>query len=132
MSVRPAGPAEAGQARCVIATDGTAEVSCTVANTGALAGTEVVQLYLRDPAAQVMRPGRLAGRLRPGGAGPRPGGAGDVRAAGNRIVEPGLIEVAIGASSADLRLLGTIVLEGDERPAGPGRVRTTPARVSEL
>src|SRR6202035_696779 len=38
--------------------DGTAEISCTVRNTGDRAGTEVVQLYLSDPVAQVVRPVR--------------------------------------------------------------------------
>jgi beta-xylosidase len=39
-----------------IGTDGTAVISCTVRNTGARAGDEVVQLYLSDPVAQVVRP----------------------------------------------------------------------------
>jgi hypothetical protein len=48
-----------------IGTDGTAVISCTVRNTGARAGTEVVQLYLSDPVAQVVRPARwLAGFAR--------------------------------------------------------------------
>ncbi len=36
-------------------TDGTVEVSCTVRNTAVRAGTEVVQTYLSDPQAQVVR-----------------------------------------------------------------------------
>ena len=51
---------------------------------------------------------------------------------GTRIVEPGLIEVGVGSSSADLRLHGEIELAGPERPAGPGRVLTTPVSVTAL
>ncbi|MBO0775684.1 MAG: glycoside hydrolase family 3 C-terminal domain-containing protein, partial [Actinobacteria bacterium] len=48
-----------------IATDGTAEISCTIRNTGGRAGAEVAQLYLGDPVAQVVRPVRfLAGFAR--------------------------------------------------------------------
>ena len=58
-----------------VATDGAVEVSCTVRNTGPVAGTEVVQLYLGDPVASVVRPVRwLAGftrvALAPGEAAP--------------------------------------------------------------
>lgn len=54
-----------------IAPDGAVTVSATVQNTGARAGDEVVQLYIRDKAASVTRPVReLKGfqrvRLRPG------------------------------------------------------------------
>ena len=48
-----------------VATDGAVEVSCTVRNTGPVAGTEVVQLYLGNPVASVVRPERwLAGFAR--------------------------------------------------------------------
>jgi len=50
-------------------TGGAVEIACTVTNAGAVAGAEVVQLYLRDPVAQVTRPVRSLG-LRQG----RPGG----------------------------------------------------------
>jgi len=143
-TVGAGGPADAGgaDAGCVIGTDGAAEVSCTVTNAGPAAGAEVVQLYLRDPVAQVVRPGRwLAGFRR---VPLRPGESARVTfllhadrtafhgRAGFRIVEPGLIEVAVGASSGDLRLFGTIVLEGDERRAGPDRVLTTPVTVGPV
>lgn len=54
VSIRPvaedsaaAGPGE----RARLPTDGAAEISCTVRNSGAVAGNEVIQLYLRDPVA---------------------------------------------------------------------------------
>jgi beta-glucosidase len=125
-----------------ITTDGTAEIGVTVRNTGGRAGTEVVQLYLRDPVAQVARPVRyLAGFARVPLA---PGQARRVvftlhadrtafcGLAGTRVVEPGEIEVGIGASAADLRLHGRLELHGPERAAGAGRVLTTPVTVQAI
>ncbi len=108
--------------------DGRVSIACRVSNRGARAGAEVVQLYLRDPVASVTRPVRsLAGfarvPLEPGQSrrvrfelstdalafsGP------DLRP----IVEPGRIEVALGASSADLRLEGDFRVVGETRVLG--------------
>jgi beta-xylosidase len=125
-----------------IGTDGTAEIACTVRNTGRVAGAEVIQLYLRDPVAQVTRPARyLAGfarlRLEPGQASRVVFRLHADRTAfhglsGARVVEAGLIEVGIGSSSADLRLEGELELCGPERQAGPDRVLTTPVTVTGL
>ncbi|TDC55662.1 glycosyl hydrolase [Actinomadura sp. KC345] len=124
------------------ATDGSVTVSAVVRNTGDRAGTEVVQLYLSDPVASVVRPARwLAGwariRLEPGDAarvafevhadrtsftGP------DLR----RIVEPGEIGVAVGRSSADLPLNASFTLEGPVRVLDADRVLTVPVEVSLL
>jgi beta-glucosidase len=52
--------------------------------------------------------------------------------AGTRVVEPGEIEVGIGASAADLRLHGRLELHGPERAAGAGRVLTTPVTVQAI
>ncbi|MER7547012.1 glycoside hydrolase family 3 N-terminal domain-containing protein [Actinomadura sp.] len=123
-------------------TDGSVTVSAVVRNTGDRAGTEVAQLYLSDPVASVVRPARwLAGwarvRLEPGEAariefevhadrtsftGP------DLR----RIVEPGVVEVAVGRSSADLPLQGSFTLEGPVRELGADRVLTVPVEVTRL
>jgi beta-xylosidase len=143
LRIRPAGrddaASESGEpAR--ITTNGAAEITCTVRNAGLVAGTEVVQLYLRDPVAQVTRPARfLAGFARV----PLQPGQGcrvtfrlhaDRTAfhglAGRPVVEPGLIEVAVGASSADLRLHGGIELTGPERHPGADRVMTTPVTLA--
>jgi beta-xylosidase len=119
-----------------VATDGTAVISCTVRNTGSRAGTEVVQLYLSDPLAQVVRPVRwLAGFAR---VPLKPGQERQVTfrlhadrtafsgRSGIRIVEPGEIEVAIGGASDQLKLRGSFTLRGPERPAGADRVLDTP------
>jgi hypothetical protein len=120
-----------------IATDGMAEIICTVRNTGGRAGTEVVQLYLSDPVAQVVRPERwLAGFAR---IPLEPGQARQVvfqlhadrlafhGTAGRRIVEPGEIAVAVGGASDNLPLRGSFTLGGSERAVGAGRVLDTPA-----
>jgi beta-xylosidase len=125
-----------------IGTDGTALISCTVRNTGARAGAEVVQLYLSDPVAQVVRPARwLAGfarvPLEPGQArrvtfrlhADRTAFTGRDPSTGNRVVEPGEIRVAIGGASDQLPLQGSFLLCGPERVVGPDRVLDTPAEV---
>jgi beta-xylosidase len=122
-----------------IATDGMAEIACTVRNTGSRPGTEVVQLYLSDPVAQVVRPLRwLAGFARV------PLDPGQSRRvtfrlhadrtafhgrAGTRIVEPGEIRVAIGGASDQLPLQGSFTLRGPERAVGAGRVLDTPVLI---
>jgi beta-xylosidase len=125
-----------------VATDGVAGISCTVRNTGSRSGAEVVQLYLSDPVAQVVRPVRwLAGFARVALA---PGQARHVEfrlhadrtafcgVAGQRIVEPGEIQVAVGGASDSLPLRGSFTLTGPERTAGPGRVLDTPVSVHDL
>jgi len=112
------GPAE-------IATDGTALVRLRVRNTSDLPGTEVVQLYLHDPVASVVRPvQRLVGFVR---LDLSPGESVDVAAhvpadlasftgrTGTRIVEPGVIELRFGASSSDIRVTHTVNLTGPAR-----------------
>jgi len=126
---------------CLIPTDGVVEIGCTVGNAGQRPGTEVVQLYLHDPVAQVARPVRyLAGFARV------PLEAGQSRRvtfrlhadrtafaglSGHRVVEPGRIDVLIGSSSADIRLTGTLTLHGPERAVGADRVLSTPVIVSD-
>jgi beta-xylosidase len=122
-----------------IATDGTAAISCTVRNTGARAGAEVVQLYLSDPVAQVVRPVHwLAGFAR---VPLEPGQARRVTfrlhadrtaftgRAGTRVVEPGEIGVAIGGASDRLPLRGSVMLRGPDRAVGTDRVLDTPAEI---
>ncbi|MFJ9701542.1 glycoside hydrolase family 3 N-terminal domain-containing protein [Streptomyces fradiae] len=128
LSVDPAAP-----------TDGTVAVSATVRNVGEVAGTEVVQLYLSDPEASVVRPRRwLAGfgrvELRPGAAArvtfsvhaDRTSFTGlDLR----RRVEPGEIGVAVGRSSGDLPLRGSFTLHGPVRHPAADRVLSVPVEI---
>lgn len=119
-----------------IPTDGEFAVSVRVRNTGSRPGHEVVQLYLRDVVAQVTRPvrqltGFAAVRLEPGASArvrfrvhaDRSAFTGrDLR----RIVEPGEVEVLVGASSTDLPCRVTVRLTGATRVVGHDRQHTTP------
>lgn len=126
----------------VIATDGTVRISVTVRNVGQRAGTEVVQLYLSDPVASVVRPSRwLAGwarvRLEAGRAARIEFAvhADRVSFTGmdlTRIVESGSIHAEVGSSSVDLPLRGSFLLEGPDRVVGADRVLTVPVSVQPL
>jgi len=121
-------------------TDGTVNVAVTVRNLGDRSGVEVVQLYLGDPVASVVRPvRRLVGWARVPLA---PGAAARVAFAVHadrtsftgrdlrRVVEPGTIDVAVGSSSEDLPLRGSFDLTGPERVLSGERVLTVPAAVT--
>jgi beta-glucosidase len=99
---------------------GTAIVRFTVTNTGARAGDEVAQLYIRDVLASVARPVlELKGFERVALA---PGqstrvslrlGPGELRMVDRDlkwIVEAGAFRVMVGASSKDIRLRGELVV----------------------
>ncbi|WP_406474323.1 glycoside hydrolase family 3 N-terminal domain-containing protein [Streptomyces sp. NBC_01615] len=123
------------------ATDGETTLRLTVRNTGERAGTEVVQLYLHDPVGKVARPvARLIGYARV----PLEAGASaeahftvpaDLAAYtgpdGDRIVEPGALELRLGVSSADgdVRYAVPVTLTGSERVVGPGRRMRCEVRV---
>ncbi|MDX6347359.1 MAG: beta-xylosidase [Streptomyces sp.] len=106
-------------------TDGETTLRLTVRNTGPRTGTEVVQLYLHDPVARVTRPVvRLIGYAR---VPLDPGASAEVRftfhadlasytlAQGHRIVEPGVLELRLAASSGDVRRRVALTLTGAER-----------------
>jgi beta-xylosidase len=125
-----------------IPTDGEVVVSCRVTNTGLRPGTEVVQLYLADPVAQVTRPVRqLAGFAR---VDLEPGCSARVDFALHadrtcftgrdldRVVEPGVTRVLVGSSSAALPLQGEFELTGTPRTVGYDRVLFTPVHVEHL
>jgi len=125
-----------------VGTDASVEISCTVRNTGPVAGAEVVQLYLGDPVSSVVRPVRwLAGFAR---AALEPGEAARITFRVHadrtsftgrdltRIVEPGTITVSVGSSSSDLSLAGSFALTGSVRTVGIDRVLDTPVSVKKL
>ncbi|MFF6909257.1 beta-glucosidase [Streptomyces sp. NPDC012389] len=106
-------------------TEGDFTLSCTVRNTGARAGVEVVQVYLHDPVASVVQPvQRLIGYVR---LDLDPGRVARVCMTvpadlasftgreGHRIVEPGDLELRLSASSTDTRLTARVTLTGPVR-----------------
>ncbi|MGW8850123.1 beta-xylosidase/alpha-l-arabinosidase [Streptomyces xiamenensis] len=120
-------------------TGGGADVEITVTNTGDLAGTDVVQLYLHDPVAAVVRPvNRLIGFARVELAA---GATARVRfafhadlaaytvAPGRRVTDPGDLELRLAASSGDIRHRLPLTLTGPERVVGHDRRLRCPAEV---
>jgi beta-glucosidase len=98
-------------------------VSCSVANAGERPGREVVQLYVGNPGASVARPPRELKRFHKLNL-----ASGETRqvtftltardlsywsaARSEWTLEPGLFELAVGASSRDLRLTQAITVSG--------------------
>jgi hypothetical protein len=122
-----------------VSTDGEFSVTARLRNTGGRDGDEVIQLYLHDVLASVVRPVKqLTGFRRVHLAA---GEAVDVRFDVHtdrtaftdrnlqRIVEPGDLEVMVGTSSADLPCRGTVRLTGPVREVGAGRRLVTPVSV---
>ncbi|EWS80122.1 beta-glucosidase [Brachybacterium phenoliresistens] len=124
----------------VIAPDGEVEISARVTNTSDRDGKEVVQLYLSDPVASVVRPlKRLVGFSKIALA------AGESAEVSfrlhadrtsftgptlRRIVEPGELVVRLGASSEDRTLEGSFRIEGAVRDIEDvPRVLETPVAV---
>ena len=118
---------------------GLLEASIDVRNAGAQPGDEVVQLYLHDLVASATRPVKqLAGFARVTLA------PGETKRVGFRVdlgqlafydpemelvVEPGAVEVLLGASSEDLRARETFEITGPRRVLRRDEIRPTQVRV---
>ncbi|EOU1338722.1 glycoside hydrolase family 3 N-terminal domain-containing protein [Cronobacter malonaticus] len=120
------GELEIAQAR--VPMDGDVEASVTVTNSGTQPGSEVVQLYVRDKVASLVRPVqelKAFGRVSLA--------AGESARVtfripvdmlnftsrdGVRIVEPGEFEIRVGANSGDIRSRGTVRVEGETHTLG--------------
>lgn len=125
-----------------VATDQPVTVSIRIANTGDRAGAEVVQLYLHDPFASVVRPvQRLIGfarvSLEPGEVvrvsfGVHPDLTSFTGADGKRIVEPGRIELGFGRSSSDIVAALPVELTGAVREVDHTRVLHPVVRITAV
>lgn len=115
-------------------TNGICEVAVTLSNPADRATSEVVQVYLHDPVAEVVRPvQQLVAFSRVELA---PGARRRVRIrlhadltsftgrAPERIVEPGEVSLRVGASSADIRSVLRLRLTGPRRVVGYDRRRS--------
>ena len=122
-----------------MSTDGEITATARVQNTGASAGSEVVQLYLHDVLAEVARPvrqliGFIRVQLEPG----------ESREVGftvhadrfaytnrnyDRIVEPGDVQLLLGTSATDLPCCETVRVSGPTRVVGHDRRLITPVAV---
>ena len=110
-------------------------IGLRVTNVGERAGDEVVQLYLRDVVASVTRPvQQLAGFVRvalEAGESRRitfhldPAQLAFYDLEMECVVEPGEVEIMLGASSADIRQRATIEIVGDRRKLDPREVAAT-------
>jgi beta-xylosidase len=123
-------------------TDGACDLAVTLANPSERATSEVVQVYLHDPVAEVVRPvqqliafARI--ELEPGQRRrARIRLHADLTSftgrSGDRVIEPGAVELRVGASSADiretlrLRLIGAQRVVGYERHRSPDVVIESP------
>ncbi len=123
----------------VIAAHGEVSIAFEVSNSGSRSGEEVVQLYLRDLIGSVTRPVQeLKGFLRlPLAAGERQRVELTVAASQlafhgrdmRFVVEPGTIEVMVGASSADIRLRGSFEIGGEATEVSGRKRYTTAVRI---
>ncbi len=114
-----------------VPTDGEVMLSMRLVNAGDREVTDVVQVYLHDPVASVVRPvQRLIGFQRvtvPAGSSVRVAVSVPLALTsftgrdGARIVEPGEIVLSFGRSSADLPLSTTIAVTGETRVMGRDR-----------
>jgi beta-glucosidase len=122
--------------------EGEVSVHIHVCNSGSRAGTEVVQLYLHDPVAQVTRPVmRLIGwarvPLRPGeGARVTFAVPADVTSfiglRGVRVVEPGDVQLRLARSSGEVVAALALRLVGEERTVGHQRRLQSSVRIDSV
>ena len=99
------------------------EISCRVKNTSSKAGTEILQIYLSPKGNQPLLPIQLKGFTR---VTLNPGESEQIKFAVSPelfahyfdkqwIVEPGKYQLKIGASSTDIRLVGTVTFTGKQK-----------------
>ncbi|RPH24000.1 beta-glucosidase [Buttiauxella warmboldiae] len=105
--------------------NGVVTASITVRNSGAAAGSEVVQLYVQDKVASMVRPVQELKAFQRVHL--EPGASARLTFSvptdmlnftcrhGERVVEPGEFEIRVGASSADIRSTACVMVTGETR-----------------
>lgn len=121
---------------------GSVDISFDLKNTGERTGDEVVQLYLKDIAASVVRPVKeLEGfkriTLNPGETARvtftiKMNQLGFYDREMNFVVEPGYIQVMVGASSEDIRLTGEFEIIGTKVQVLGNRSYLSAVKVTKL
>lgn len=105
--------------------NGMVSASITVSNSGTVAGSEVVQLYVHDKVASMVRPVQELKAFQRVHLEPSSSARltfniptdmlNFTRRNGERVVEPGEFEIRVGASSGDIRSTGVVRVTGDTR-----------------
>ena len=116
------------------------DISLTLKNTGSYAGEEVVQLYTRDEFSQVMQPSKVLKGFARIALLPGENKTINFRLPANHlayfdmnldlVLETGKVQVLIGSSSADIRLLGEFEIIGPGRMPVKERVFVCPVEVA--
>lgn len=117
-------------------------VSVTVTNSGAVAGAETVQLYVRDTEASVFRPEKELKQFAKIHLAPGEGKTVsmdlDRRAfaffdagAGDWIVESGAFDILVGASSLDIRLSARLEMTATRSAASTAVALTNPSAMTD-
>ncbi|MGP3594155.1 glycoside hydrolase family 3 N-terminal domain-containing protein [Vagococcus sp. WN89Y] len=112
-----------------VAIEGEIQLQCEITNSGERSGSEVVQVYVRDKVASMVRPVQELKAFQRVTLSPGETATltftlpvdmlNFTRRDGKRVVEPGEFELRVGASSADIRGTVTVVVEGETRILPP-------------
>ena len=121
-------------------TDGRCQLAVTLRNDTAVPSTEVIQVYLHDPVAEVARPTQqlvaatrvdlAPGQTRTAHIALHADLTSYTGRSGHRQIDPGAIDLRVGASSADIRATLHCTLAGPRRH--PGLDRTLEPEITVL
>jgi beta-glucosidase len=118
----------------------TVDISVTITNTGKRAGDEIVQLYTSDPVVSVTQPVKQLRGFKRVSLAPQQSARVTFTLSANQlgfydrnmdfVLEPGKINLMLGASSADIRLKGELDIVGKTTDIAAQKVYLTPVTVS--
>ena len=125
-----------------ISSQGTANISVTITNTGMVAGDEIVQLYVHDMIASIVRPvmelkgfARVSLQVNESCRVTFALSAeilSFISDGKNRIVEPGVFEIMLGKSSEDIVWRQEVLVTGEKRVLAKTWKFETPVHVQHL